>query len=305
MTSPAIVASLPIGSAPFTAPFTAIAAASSAALKVLSPRDSDAATIQASSELATLPAVNVQSMQPGKVWRTDGAREAYVTLSFAGVVAANSLAIVGHNMSGAGVVRVRLADSVANLTAAPGVDTGWKSAWPATGKPSDAYWPRFLSTLAWSNDSAYGFARIDLADPSATLSYLEVGRLMLCRAWQPTANFDGAGAVPVAFDQRDPQTFTEYGGLFTDRRSRSAPRRMAVAISYTNRREALDGIAEIRRLAGLWGDVVVILDPNATTDFHRLSAQGVFTAPQEHRLTQIFDASGETWTAEIPLREVI
>ena len=111
--------------------------------------------------------------------------------------------------------------------------------------------------------------------------------------------------MPVAFDQRDVQTSTEYGGMFTDRRTRSAPRRAAVSISYTNRREALDGIADVRRLAGLWGDVVVLLDPGATTDFHRLSLQGVFAAPQEHRLTQLFDADGETWTVEIPIREVI
>ena len=39
----------------------------------------------------------------------------------------------------------------------------------------------------------------------------------------------------------------------------------------------------------MWGDIVVLLDPSATTDFHRLSLQGVFTTQQEHRLTQLFE----------------
>ena len=47
-------------------------------------------------------------------------------------------------------------------------------------------------------------------------------------------------------------------------------------------------------LRGLWGDVICLLDTAATTDFHRHSMQGVFTAPQEHRIVPQFTANGET-----------
>lgn len=294
-----------LGSAPYGYAVLATdpAAPALSVFRVLSPIDSDAATLSASSEVATLPVANLQSMQPGKVWRTDAVTEAYVNVTFAEAIAANDLALVGHNLSADGVLRVRLADSLANLTAAPAVDTGWQSAWPATGRPQDAYWPRYLSRLAWTNDALYQYARVDLADPSPLKTYLEAGRLVLCRAWQPSLNFDATGSI--GFDQRDVQTSTDYGRMFTDRRTRSAPRRIAVAMSGANRRELLDGIADIRRLAGMWGDVVVLLEPSATTDFHRMSAQGVFTAAQDHRLTQTFDSDGELWTVEIPLREVI
>ena len=295
--------SLPIGAAPLATP--PVIPARSAVLMVLSPLDSDAATLSASSQVATLPVGNLQAMQPARVWRADGVTEVSITVAFARGVAANAMALVGHNLFAAGVLRVRLADTLANLTAAPAVDTGWQSAWPVTGRPNDVNWPRQLSALTWSNDAAFAFARLDIADPSPLKTYIEAGRLVLCRAWQPTANFDLAGALPMGFDQRDIQTMTDYGGMFTDRRTRSAPRRVQVALSFTNRREALDGIADIRRQAGMWGDIVVLLDPSATTDFHRLSLQGVFTTQQEHRLTQLFDQSGELWTAEIPVREVI
>ena len=294
--------SLPYGAASLA---STPAAPTPAVFKVLSPIDSDQATYTASSELASLPASNLQTLQPGRVWRSDGVTEANITVAFANGVAANQLALVGHNLSADGVLRVRLADTLANLTAAPAIDTGWQSAWPATGKPGDAYWPRYLSSLSWTNDALYPFARVDIADPSSSRTYLEAGRLILCRAWQPTNNFDAAGAIPLGFDQGDVQTKTEYGGLFTDRRNRSAPRKVYIAMSCADRREALDGIADMRRLAGLAGDVVVLLEPNATTDFHRMSVQGVFASPQEHRLTQVFNQNSEMWTVEVPLREVI
>ena len=295
------------GSAPYG--YAALAAAAVAVapanLMVLSRIDSDVATLTASSEVATLPASNLQTMQPARVWRSDGVTSASIRVAFAKGVAANALALVGHNLSAAGVLRVRLASSQAALTASPGVDTGWQSAWPVTGKPNDANWPRYLSALTWTNETLYSYALVEIGDSSPLNAYVEAGRLVLGRAWRPTTNFDLAGAMPLGFDPRDVQTPSEYGGMFTDRRTRSAPRRVQVALSCTNRREALDGIADIRRQAGMWGDIVVLLDPSATTDFHRLSLQGVFTTQQEHRLTQLFDQSGELWTAEIPVREVI
>lgn len=295
-----------LGSLPYGAAALASAVASAAQLNVtiLSPYDSDLATMAASSQVSTLPVSNLQSLQPGKVWRTDGVTEAYISVAFAGPVAANGLALVGHNLSALGVYRVRLADSAANTTAAPAVDTGWQSVWPTTGKPVDANWPRYLSFLSWSNDALYSYARVDIADPSPLKTYLQVGRLMLGRYWRPTANFSISG-IPLGFDQRDTQTLTEYGGTFTDRRSASAPRIFQVAISAADRDEVMVGIADINRLAGMWGDVACLLDPSATTHFHRHSMQAVFATQQRHQMVPLFTSAGEGWTVELNLREVI
>jgi hypothetical protein len=300
LTYPPLYGTLPIGAVPA---YVAPAAASMARIAVLSPIDSDAATIAAGSEVSSLPAANLQSQQPKKVWRSSSTAD-YVTLSCAAPVAANMLAVSGHNFSAAGLFRVRGANSPADTTAAPSVDTGWQSVWPVTGKPADAYWPRYLSALLWSNDALYQCWRIDFADPSVTLTYLEAGRLALGRYWQPTINFD-LGGTPLGRDQRDVQTVTDYGELFTDRRQRSAARRMSLQISGADKREVLDGIQEIQRLAGMAGDVFVLLDPNATTDFHRHSMQGVFTAQQDHQIVPQFTDAGEMWTVNFPLREVI
>lgn len=294
----------PYGGGPYSAApaYVAPTAPTMARIVVLSPYDSDRATIAAGTAVTTLPAANVQSQQPKKVWRSSSVAD-YLEVTFAAPVAANMLAINGHNFTAAGVFRVRGANTIAATTAAPLVDTGWVSAWPVTGKPSDAYWPRFLSALLWSNDALYQCWRVDFADPSVSQTYIEVGRLALGRYWQPTTNFD-LGGTPLGRDQRDIQTITDYGEIFTDRRQRSAARRMSLQISALDKRETLDGVQEIQRLAGMSGDVFVLLDANATTDFHRFSMQGVFTSQQEHQIVPQFTAAGEMWTANFPLREV-
>jgi len=294
------ISSLPISAAPA---YSAPASPTVANIVLLSPKDSDLATIAAGSAVATLPAANLQGQQPKKVWRSAGTED-YITLSFLAPVAANMLALNGHNFSGAGVFRVRGAASLADTTAAPAIDTGWQSVWPVTGKPADAYWPRHLSALLWANDAQYQYWRVDFADPDATQTYIEAGRLALGRYWQPSYNFD-LGGTPLGFDQVDVQTRTDYGEIFTDRRQRSPARRFSLQISASDKRETLDGVAEIQRLRGGHGDVFALLDPNATTDFHRFSMQGVFTAPQEHQIVPQFSGGDVMFTVSLPLREVI
>lgn len=296
---PASYGTLPIGAAPYAAP----AAAVPAAMLLLSPKDSDAATIAAGSQVASLPVANLQAMQPKKVWRSASASD-YLNITFATPIAANMLALVGHNLSSMGVYRVRLAATLAATVSAPVVDTGYQSVWPATGKPVAEYWPRRLSVLTWSNNAECLCARVDIADPDPVNTYVEAGRLVLGRYWQPTTNFDIAG-VPLGFDQIDIQTRTDYGEIFTDRRQRSAARRMSVQISAADKRETLDGVAEIQRLRGGHGDVIAVLDPNATTDFHRFSMQGVFTAPQEHQIVPQFSGGDVMFSVSFPIREVI
>jgi hypothetical protein len=270
---------------------------------ILSPTDSDAATVAASSQVATLPATNLQTMAPKRKWRSSGLTE-FLTFDFgAAGVAANGLALIGHNLTGAATIRVR-GKATSDVTVTPTVDTGAVSAWPASGKPTVAYWPQYFSWLQWTNAATLRYWRLDIADAANPAGYVEAGRTMLGRYWQPTQDFD-FGGTPLAFDTRDVQTVTDYGEIFTDRRQRSAARRTSLKISAGDKREVLDGIAEVQRLRGMWGDVACLLEPAATTDFHRFSMQGVFTTPQEHQIVQQFSNNAEMWTVNFPLREVI
>jgi hypothetical protein len=148
------------------------------------------------------------------------------------------------------------------------------------------------------------FWRVEIIDPAAGQTYLEAGRLVLGRAWQPSTNFD-IGGTPLAFDPTDVVAQTPSGHTFTDRRAGSPPRLFNIIITAANRREVMDGIAEIQRLRGTWGDVICCLDPGETTDFHLLSMQGRLTQGGQFPSPALFDASGYTWGASILLREFL
>jgi hypothetical protein len=301
MTFPAQYGASPLGVAP------AYAGTSSGGEKILilSPLASDLATIAASSEIATLPAANLLTMQPQKKWRAL-ATSATLTLTCPTPIAANALALVAHNLSSVATIRVRGASTLAGLAAAPAVDTGAQWAWPASGKPLAPSWPNFLSLIRWAAVGAFSYWQIDIADSDPSQTYLEAGRLVLAEAWQPTAGGTwDIGAKPLIFDALDVQARTANGYTFTDRRAASAGRRMVLTISTGNARETQDGLAEILRLRGMWGDVIVSADPGATVDFHRMSMQALMTAAPEFGTVPYFDADGGKLATTLNLSEIL
>lgn len=244
---------------------------------------------------------NLQSMQPRKKWRSNGTTE-FVTIDMGSAVACNGLALIGHNLTSAATLRVRGATTAGGVTSAPTVDTTAVSAWPVTGKPADANWPQYLSWVSW-NSATLRYWQLDIADAGNAAGYLEAGRLMLGAYWQPTFNFD-LGGSPLARDQKDVQVITDYGHVFTDRRNASAPRLFALQISGEDLRSVQDGVGEVMRLRGMWGDVACLLDPSATTDFHRQSMQAVFSTPQVHNLLPQFTVNGPMYSVPLNFREV-
>src|SRR5262249_17409855 len=152
-------------------------------LIILSPSDSDAATLAASSQVATLPVTNLQSMPPKRKWRASGAAAEYIELDFGTGVAANGLALIGHNLTGSATIRVR-GKATYPVTISPAVDTGSVSAWPASGKPTVARWPQYFSWVAWTSIGTLRYWRIDIADGTNSAGYIEAGRLMLGSCWQ-------------------------------------------------------------------------------------------------------------------------
>lgn len=269
---------------------------------LISPRESDLAVLAASSQVSTLPVAFLQAMQPQKKWRSTGTTE-WITVELATAVAATAVSLVGHNLSSGATIRVRSGTTAANVTASPTGDVT-VSAWPTSGKPTVPNWPNYLSLVTFNDTTPVRYWRIDIADAGNAAGYLEAGRLVIGAAWQPTTNFD-LGGTPYGFNTLDIQVTTPTGYTFTDRRSASAPRTIALTITGADQREVLDGIAEIQRLRGMWGDVICCLDPAATTDFHRQSLQGVFTAKPNFPIVQQFTANGVMYGATLPIIELL
>ena len=258
----------------------------------LSPRAGDAATVTASSEVSTLPATFVQSQEPTKKWRTDGCAAEYIVFTFEAGVVTNYVAVIGHNLTSAATIRVRLADTLGDLTAAPAEDTGAVSAWPSSGKHSDEDWAHELSLVSIDNAAAYLYARIDFADAANPDGYIDVGRIALGRAWQPTVNVDLDPAI--SFVPIDVQEVNSYGQTFTDPRP-YAQRQFDLSFSGGDQDEVHDYAMELSRLRGQAGDVIVCLDPAATTRFHRWSMQALFTGRAAFKAQPLWNGTKQIW----------
>ncbi len=113
------------------------------------------------------------------------------------------VAVIGHNLTSAGMFRVRLA--LADLDA-PDVDSGWRSPWRAFHAFGD---------VPWGEDGWYGglptaeeragypslaivslpaslnvrYVRVEFADTGNTAGYIEAARLWVTDAWQPAYNY--------------------------------------------------------------------------------------------------------------------
>jgi hypothetical protein len=291
-------ASAPVGVVPV------VPAGLQQAFLLLSPRDSDLATMTASSEVVGAEARKLQTRQPSELWRSTSAAPQFIDVTFPRPVAANALAIVAPNASPGGMFRVRGGIFPDSPEWAASVDTGFQSMWPATGKPMLPDLGPLTCLLRWDNDQPYQYWRVDIADTGSVLAYIEAGRLVLGRAFQPSMNFD-YGGTPLGFAAVDVQAQTPYGRTFTDRRTASAPRIFEISVYSLNKREAFDGLGEIQRTRGLWGDVICALDPGERTDFHRFTMQGVFTSAAAYTLPPVFDRDGHMFGAGIKLRELI
>ena len=266
----------------------------------LSPDDSDLATLAAGS--AAMAVANLQDQQPSKKWRSTSTAD-YVTVTFTGPVAANAVTWCAHNGSAGLYLRVRGYDSAADFAALTNVvvDTNWKSAWPLGIKPRERNWLNHGSLLRWTNDRPLQYWRIDVADGGAGQTYTEAGRLMLGRWVQPTYNLDHEGGLGRV--SADLQITSDWGATLTEARFR--PRALDARFSAQEQRDAFDWFDELQRLRGTAGDFVVIIDPAATTDFHRYFLHGLLGSTGMMQPVRLWSGTGFLWSFTVPVKETI
>ena len=290
--------SYPVATIPVAPAFPTAGAAET--ILFLTPDDSDDATLAAGS--AAMAVVNLQDQQPSKKWRSSSTAD-YITVTFAGPVAANCLAWCAHNGSAALKLRVRGFDTAADLAAVTKavVDTNWQSAWPLGVRPTQRNWLNFGALLRWTNSRLMQHWRVDVADGGAGQTYVEAGRLMLGRSSQPTFNVDHAGGVGRT--SADLQLTSDWGATLTERRFR--PRAFDLRFSAQEQRDTFDWFDELQRLRGTAGDFVVVIDPAATTDFHRYFLHGLLGSTGMSQPVALWSGNGFLWSFTCPVKETI
>jgi hypothetical protein len=265
----------------------------------LSSRAFDGATIAGSSEVSTLPASYLQSVDPMKRWRTVSKVDQYLNITLAQPLACDTLAAIGE-FSQCAVWRLLARTASLPTSSTHDLNTGWRSVWPGGVKPIDEDQPLFVTWLRFANTQPFLYWRLELADIVATRDYLELGRIWLGQAFQPAFNVDADPALALLAP--DHQSRTPFGRLVLDRRG-DAPRRQVLNLSEVNATDLKAGLHALQRYCGLARDFAFSLDPAATTDQHLLSQQAVFENQAQFQLQPAYDAAGALWRTQLSIVE--
>lgn len=226
---------------------------------IATPALSDAATLYASEEASTdLAATNLQILPLSEKWRDDDLATVYMEADLGSAKTINLLALLGTNASSAATYRVRGATSQANLTAAPGYDSGaGQTHWPQNNLGE---WDETSLIHVIATTETYRWWRIDISDAANPDGYYQAGRLYVAAAWQPSTGFAfGAGWQWTS----DSTVRRSLGGkTWVDER---ASRRIAtLRIPGLTVSEAEVTFADIMRLRGSKKDTLTLLDSSAT-----------------------------------------
>jgi hypothetical protein len=217
----------------------------------------DAASVSTDSEVATLPASNVQQAHVSRQWQTDGDNAAYLLLDLGSSLSCALLALLGTNLTSSATIRIRGSVTDATATGSLAYDSGTVAAGAKAGY--GAVYKDFASV-------ASRYWRIDLSD--ATLDELAVGRLFLGPSWEPSINMQMGWSSRVADPSR--RSKSSGGQSYADVRPKA--RVLEFVLDCMTEAEMYGNAFALAYAQGITGDVLAIPD----IDGSYLSEQAVF-----------------------------
>lgn len=277
------------------------------------PNRADQATLSGGTWETTLPRANLQTRTLGKVARTtsDATSATQFDIDLGTERFIRCLALVNHNVSLAGLIRVR-GSAVSNF-ATTVYDSGWHDLWPTVypfgevawgeinwwdGKYSDeelaGYTVTYTCILTTAAQARYW--RVEIDDTTNAAGYIQIGRLFIGDGWQPAHNMSyGAG---IGWDTGTEVQLARSGAEYFDRRT---PHRVVrFALDWMSEDEGLSRAFELFRRAGIDQEVFYAFDPGDTT--HALRRQYLGRLRQ---LSQIEFPHYSTTTAGFEIKEVL
>ncbi|MCE6993050.1 hypothetical protein [Dyadobacter sp. CY323] len=239
---------------------------------------SDAATIIGSTASGSLGINNLKTPSLKEVYRAANAASVFIIADLGSAKTINMVALIGHSGSSRSYARIRGATSQANLTAAPGYDSGlvpfrshqsgYDAGWASGVQDEQAgsldrnmFFKKFA-------DQTFRWWQIDIVDPNSV--YLDIGRIYISKAWQPEVNMDYGLAEGWIDPSRKSRTVS--GEMIPLERKKF--RYADFTFSYATQDEVYNNAFEIERLRGRTKDVLYINDPDATAHLQRRSIYG-------------------------------
>ncbi|CAB4136735.1 hypothetical protein UFOVP842_54 [uncultured Caudovirales phage] len=276
--------------------------------------DNAAATYAGGSWVAALPLTNLKDDRLARVTRSTSASlaNAQFTIDFGIAEWIRFVALVDHNFSRTSAVRVRGSNTAGDWSVTT-YDSGWFDGWPVTSPlyvapVGDASWldGRMSATEAAdynlsaiyiaASATAARYWKIEISDIGNTAGYVQMGRLVMSRAWQPTINMSIGAKIGIntetSFQRSDagPKYFN------VQPRARSA----AFTIQNMDTDEIFTNAFEMQRQLGLSKQLFFVWDASDKVHLFRRS----FLATLRD-LSPIEAASVSFFTAAFSAEEVL
>lgn len=184
-----------------------------------------------------------------------------VEFEFPAAIDVNLLAVLYCDATSAATLRWRGATSRANLTAAPGYDSGSLSfAGGDSGLPSRK---NRRHDVRWLGDSAqsYSWWRLDISDAAKSDGRLIIGNVVIDAAWQPGINIAYGGGGGLMDPSRKPRS--EPGQV--QPLSRSKHRILRHRLSFQSEDDMYGFADDLDEQIGTTEPLLFVRDPEATT----------------------------------------
>lgn len=285
----------------------------------LPARESDAGTVEASSEISTLPASNLLTSEPAKVWRSDAAVSAVtVTLDFGRMRAFDRAVLAGVNFTSAASITIEAGESEAELAAPPFtygpilplsaahvVGDDWSLDMDFTTGDYTAYEAFLTDATRGIVDLPLGatwyarFVRITITDADNVDEYLEAARLIVGATFQPIYN--PAFGMDVGRNDFGAQSQSPFGPVFTADGER--PRGSKMTFEEISKPDLDAFWLEFDRRIGRHGDFYFNSDPDETARVQELGYVAVATELGRPMSIPKFDTYGHTWARTLTVQE--
>lgn len=241
------------------------------------PNRIDGGTLSGGSWLAALPLANLQNRIIGKVARssTDATADTKFDIDFAAEKNIRALSLTNHNCSINARYRIR-ASTVSNFATSV-YDSGWLDVWPDVYTTDNLEWEDDnWWTCKYTDEQRAGYTaalihilpantlarywRIEIDDTANAAGYVQVGRVFIGPAWQPTNNM--SYGLQIAWETKTDIQEAMGGAEYFQRRT---PYRVQnIVLDWLSTDEALSNAFEIQRRAGIDAEVLWIYDPDDT-----------------------------------------
>jgi hypothetical protein len=253
-------------------------------LRICRENDADSGTVDASTEVVTLPVTNLQDFDIQRLWRST-ATPAWIIVDVGAVSTLGVLALMNSNAVPGDTYQIRASTSDPTVLGSLSYDTG------ALGVSIDPIYNKIVHYLP--TPVSYRYVRIDLTQ----VTLPEAGRIMCGEAWDPSRHI--SVVTPPDSLWRDPsrRSYSLGQNIYID--AQQSQRGIRFVLRGLTDNEKLTQVDEINRTIGMKRDALITTDITST-NLGRDSYWGMFE--ETVRASRMADV-GSRWEATYELWE--